>query len=41
MASESWEIPDALADAANLLNYGCTINIQAVILGHSYGNHSK
>jgi len=33
MASESWEIGDALAGRANMLNYGCVINIQAVVLG--------
>lgn len=41
MASESWEILDALVDTANMLNYGRVINIQAVVLGHSYGNHSE
>lgn len=41
MASESWEILDAFVDTANMLNYGCVINVQAVVPGHSYSNHSK
>lgn len=41
MAGESWEILDPLVDTANMLNYGHVINIQAVVLGHSYSNHSK
>lgn len=41
MLSESWEMLDALADTANMLNYHHILNTQAVVLGHSHSNHSK